>query len=319
MRVLVFGGGAVGLGIASCLIKSGVEVHILARPDTAAALKRHGLKRTGIFGAHNARKGDFFTCLSLSDVKDTSFSHVLICTKSFDTRAVARNLKAEEGVDFSRSKFVLFQNGWGNTEIFQKSFQPERIFNARVITGFTRPEKHIVVVTVHAEDIHIGSFLPGKSHEITELCQVITRGGIPCGVTDTIKKDLWAKMLYNCALNSLGAIFEVTYGELGARSESRRIMNTIIREIFSVIDAEGFSTCWKNPDEYLDHFYGNLIPPTNRHFSSTLQDIKAGKKTEIDALNGAVIRLAEAGKIPVPVNTVVYNMVKFKETSQRRS
>lgn len=77
--------------------------------------------------------------------------------------------------------------------------------------------------------------------------------------------------------------------------------------------AAGHRTHWQRPTEFLEVFYERLVPDTAEHKSSTLQDISAGKRTEIEALNGAVIKLADRHGVDVPCNTAVYNMVKFLE------
>jgi 2-dehydropantoate 2-reductase len=148
---------------------------------------------------------------------------------------------------------------------------------------------------------------------IEELCQSIAQGGIPCEATGNIEKDLWAKMLYNCALNPLGAVLDVPYGELAKHQSSRIIMKGVVEEVFEVIKAAGYQTHWQSPQDFLDVFYKKLVPDTAGHKSSTLQDILAKKKTEIDALNGAVIKLAEKYQVNVPYNLTVYNIVKFIE------
>jgi len=143
---------------------------------------------------------------------------------------------------------------------------------------------------------------------------MIREGGIPCETTDSIEKDLWAKMLYNCALNPLGAILNVPYGVLAEYEFTRTIMCGIVEEIFAVMDAAGYQSHWRRASDFLDVFYGKLVPATAEHRSSTLQDIVAKKKTEMDALNGAVISLAGKYEVSVPYNLVVCNMVRFAET-----
>lgn len=316
MTVLVYGAGAVGLGIASCLARSGARVHLLARPAAAAALREHGLARSGIFGEHRVAPGELGVHTEMSTVPAAGLDCVLVATKSFDTEAAALELSAH-GSAAAGTRYVLFQNGWGNVETFSAHLPPQRVFAARVITGFARTAPNEVRVTVHAEDVHIGSFLAGREQELAPLAAAIDGGGIPCSVTPFIARDLWAKMLYNCALNSLGAVFEATYGELGARAESRRIMDTVIGEVFSVMSAAGYSTHWSSAEDYLRVFYGTLVPRTEAHESSTLQDIRARKRTEIDALNGAVVRLADAHGVPVPANRLLLDMVHFKERRNR--
>jgi len=329
MRALIYGGGAVGLGIASCLILSGAKVDIIAREGTVSALRTGGLARTGIFGSVEVGPEGFGAFASLDELlriggqrlqdgglnrdRDFGYDYVLICTKSHGSPAAASDLSRHRKILGDGGKIVLFQNGWGNAEIFAEHFPKDQIYSARVITGFSRPEKNVVEVTVHADSIHLGSLFSSDLAPMAPLAEVITKGGIPTEVVPEVGKDLWAKMLYNCALNPLGAIFGVPYGDLAEVSASREIMEALIGEIFAVMEAAGYRTHWSAPDEYRAVFYERLLPPTARHESSTLQDIRAKKSTEIEALSGAVVRLGEEVGVPTPTNATLYRMVKFME------
>lgn len=331
MKALIYGGGAVGLGIASCLILSGAKVDIIAREGTVSALRRGGLERTGIFGSVEVGPERFEAFASLDELLrlggrrlqdgglnlDGEFGYdcdyVLVCTKSHGSPAAAADLSRHREILGDGGKIVLFQNGWGNAEIFAEHFPKDQIYSARVITGFSRPEKNVVEVTVHADSIHLGSLFASDLAPMAPLAEAITKGGIPAEVVPEVGKDLWAKMLYNCALNPLGAIFGVPYGDLAEVSASREIMAALIGEIFAVMEAAGYRTHWSTPDEYRAVFYERLLPPTARHVSSTLQDIRAKKSTEIEALSGAVVRLGEEVGVPTPTNATLYRMVKFME------
>ena len=313
MRILSYGAGAVGLGIDSCLIKNGQEVHVLGREQTVKALQKHGLKRSGIFGEFNANPRAFKSYTSLNQIPKAPFDFILVSVKSFDSAQAAENLKRNFPLFDGQTKIVLFQNGWGNAEIFANHFDKKRIYNARVITGFTQPELNEVVVTVHADSVHIGSLFNKSLAPIEPLCVAIAQGGLPCVPTQEIQKDLWAKMLYNCALNSLGAIYEVPYGVLGEHERFRKLIENIVHEIFIVIKSEGVQTHWPDAKTYLEAFYKNMLPPTAEHISSTLQDIKLKKKTEISALNGMIVKLAKKHKISVPVNQNIYDQIKSIE------
>jgi 2-dehydropantoate 2-reductase len=313
MRVLIYGGGAVGLGIASCLLKAGMKVTILARPGTAMSLQQKGLSRTGIFGTYAAQAGTFGVGSSLDDFPGQQFEYILVCTKSFDSETVAADIAAHPACFTLHSGIVLFQNGWGNAEIFASKLPKEQVYHARVITGFIRPQQHAVDITVHAEPIYVGSLYVPELKTIQPLCEAITAGDIPCQVAPDIAKALWAKMLYNCALNPLSAICRVPYGKLGEQEHTRQIMNMIIREIFQVMQAVHFSTYWDSPEGYCHAFYTRLVPSTARHESSMLQDLRAGKRTEIDAFNGAIVKLGQQYQIAIPTNVVMYNLIKFLE------
>lgn len=314
MNVLIYGGGAVGLGIASCLIAAGARVEIISREDTVSALNKRGLLREGIFGSFRAEPGSFWSYSSLGDLGGGGFDYIIVSTKAHDSLAAARDLVKNAHLFGGTTKVVLFHNGWGSSDIFSSFFPEESIFNARVITGFVRPEKHRVEVTVHADAIHLGSLYTVSSSELADLRAAIAGGGIPCELTDEIGKDLWAKMLYNCALNALGAIFDVPYGMLGERESTRELMKSIVQEVFQVMVRSGHDTHFASPGDYLSLFYEKLLPPTAKHESSMLQDIREKKETEIDFLNGAVVSLGERADCPAPVNLTLSRMVKFLQS-----
>ncbi|HNR57104.1 MAG TPA: 2-dehydropantoate 2-reductase N-terminal domain-containing protein, partial [Methanothrix sp.] len=213
MKALIYGGGAVGLGIASCLILSGAKVDIIAREGTVSALRRGGLERTGIFGSVEVGPERFEAFASLDELLrlggrrlqdgglnlDGEFGYdcdyVLVCTKSHGSPAAAADLSRHREILGDGGKIVLFQNGWGNAEIFAEHFPKDQIYSARVITGFSRPEKNVVEVTVHADSIHLGSLFASDLAPMAPLAEAITTGGIPVEVVPEVGKDLWAKML----------------------------------------------------------------------------------------------------------------------------
>lgn len=315
MRVLIYGGGAVGLGIASCLLRSEIRVDIVAREDTVTALKSAGLVRTGIFGPVRAEPESFGCCRSLAESHGGPYDFILVCTKCFDSAFAAADLARHRDRIGDDAGIVLFQNGWGSAQAFCAHFDRDQVYHARVITGFRRHRPNEVEITVHADAIHIGSLFSGDLSAVESLCRAIDVGGISCRKTEDIEKDLWAKMLYNCALNPLGAILRVPYGALAAQTTTRELMNRLVHEVFEVMTVAGYVTHWTHPRDFLEVFYGMLVPDTAGHRSSMLQDIVAGKQTEVDALNGAVIRLAEEHGLDVPHNRAVYNLVKFIETA----
>ena len=311
MKVLIYGAGSVGLGLASCLLKSQAEVCIIARADTVSALRKSELVRKGIFGRFHAKPETFAAYESLNEFVCRPVDFILVCTKSFDSAGAADDISNHRRLLDTNTKIVLCQNGWGNAEKFTSHFPKGRIYSARVITGFTRRKPNEVEVTVHADAIHIGSLFGSNVELVDSLAHAIAAGGIPAVTTHHIEKDLWAKMLYNCALNPLGAILDVPYGALAKYSYTKDLMNHITEEAFSVMTKAGYRTHWKTVDGFLKVFYDKLVPATADHKSSTLQDIAAGKRTEIDALTGEVLALADKHHIDVPYNRAIYAMIKF--------
>ena len=318
MNILLYGAGAVGLGLASCLLKQGERVDLIGRPDTVAALQLNGLQRSGLFGDSTAAPESFGAYVSLDELAETEYDFILVCTKSFDTQTAAQQLSAIPFLKSASTPIVLCQNGWGNAEIFAEHFPKNRINNGRVITGFRRPQKHQVDITVHADAIHLGTLFNNDVSILEPLSIAIDAGGIPCAVTQTVGKDLWAKMLYNCMLNGLSTVFNVPYGLLGESPHTRELMENIAHEVYAVMHAADYSTHWERAENYIEIFYKLQLPPTYNHEPSMLQDIRAGKRTEIDALNGAVVALGQQHGVATPTNTVVTRMVRFMETRTQR-
>ncbi len=292
MRYLIYGGGAVGLGLASCLIKAAQPVDILARPDTVGRLRSEGLFRTGIFGDLHADPHVFEAYEGLDHVKGP-YDYVLVCTKTYDTHTAAKDLAAHPRLLAPEARLILCQNGWGNAEIFTSVFDRSMVYNARIITGFERTAPNKVQITVHADPILIGSLFSYSNAPVEPVATAITSGDIPCHTTQDIAKDLWAKMLFNCTLNPLEAILDGPYGLLGEDPATRSIMERIVDEIFAVMEADRLQTHWQTAEQFLQVFYGQLIPSTAAHRSSMLQDLRRGRRTEIDSLNGQVISIGQ--------------------------
>jgi len=311
VKVLVFGAGAVGLGLSSFLLQGGYRVHLVGKEETVLKLRQNGLQRQGIFGSACFSPQDFTVSSNLSETGRETFDFYMVCTKSFDTESSAQQLKEGSTLGHQKSPIVLCQNGWGNAEFFARFFPEEQIFNARVITGFIRPEPHIVDVTVHAQPIHFGSLFGGGLSRLEELADGLNQAGIPSAVTDDIGKDLWAKMLYNCPLNALGAILQVPYGHLGENENSRALMERIVAEVFQVMQGMGYSSHWLSAKDYLQDFYGQLLPSTYGHESSMFQDIREGRKTEIEALNGVIVEEGRKLNIDVSCNETVRDQIIF--------
>ena len=313
MNILLYGAGAVGLGLASCLLKSGEHVDLIGREDTVDALQQNGVQRTGLFGDFTAAPESLGAYASLKELPPTEYDFILVSTKSFDTRTSAEQIVGIPSLKNAPTPIVLCQNGWGNAEIFAEYFPKERIKSGRVITGFRRPHKYQVDITVHADAIHLGSLFDNEVSGLEPLSAAIDAGGIPCEVTPTVSQDLWAKMLYNCMLNGLSTVFDVPYGVLGESPHTRELMENIAHEVYAVMTAAGYATHWASAEDYIDTFYKHQLPPTTSHEPSMLQDIRAGKQTEIDALNGAVMQLGQQHNLPVPYNIAIYRIIKFME------
>jgi len=314
LNTAIIGAGAVGLALGSCLHRAGEPVRFAVRQGSGRhAIEDRGLLRGGIFGDVRVEARDVEVLHGIGELYRAHIDFLLVCTKSTASAEVARALERIWGSLRGTPRLVLCQNGWGNAEVFAAHIPRHRIYNGRVITGFRRTLPHAVEITVHADAIRIGSLFGADTAPLQRLCEAISRGGVPCQLTAEIEKDLWAKVLYNCLLNPLGALVGVPYGALGERPQTRAILRAVATEIFAVLARAGFQTHWSSAEEYLEAFYRQFLPPTALHESSMLQDLRAGRRTEIDVLCGAVAELAERHAVPAPVNRALALLIRAAE------
>ena len=317
VQFAIWGAGAVGIGLASTLARSGERVRILGRDaETCHALAQHGIVRTGLFGTRTVPPNQLMIETDPSSLTENPPHWLLICTKAFATPAIADALERLAPTLERQTRLLLCQNGWGNERPFAHFWPTARLFHARIITGFHRRSPYEVEITAHAAPIALGSVFGESTGSLEPVATQISEGGVPAHTTDDMRAVLWAKMLYNCALNPLGALAGRRYGELTENPRTRRIVDEVIHEIFQVLEGARISLPWTNAAAYLETFHGELIPTTSSHESSMLQDLRADRPTEIEALCGAVERLGAESNIETPVVSALAELVRAAERAK---
>jgi 2-dehydropantoate 2-reductase len=312
--ILIAGLGAIGTVFATLLKKQGHSVFALARERYLGALSEGRTAVTGIWGEHQALLDGIYG--SIEQLRELTFDLVLLTVKSYDTAAATEQIKP---LIRSGTLVIVAQNGLGNYEIVSGVVGKEHTLLARIIFGVKLHAPGRAEVTVIADDVRIGQ--PDEAVEperVRQVADMMATAGIPTSFAADVMAILWDKVLYNAALNPLGAVLECAYGQLADNQETRKIMDRIIDEIFQVARAEGAELNWASAEEYRRYFYTRLVPPTAKHYPSMYYDVKAGKRLEIDALNGAIVRRAREKGIPVPANELVTGLIKAKEALARR-
>ncbi len=302
MKFLVVGVGALGSTYLAFLSRAGYKAVGLLKKGK----KLQSIKVEGIWGEFTQE----IKAIDKLDALDFEPDITLLTVKSYHT---TQALKDIEMLKDTKSLLMVAQNGYGNYERAIEVFGKGRVILARVIFGAELLEWGRVRITVCGDDVVIGD-PEGIIEEsfLKDLAETFSSAGIPTRYEGEVYKYLWDKILYNCALNPLGAIFETTYGRLASNVYTKELMDKILEEAFEVIKANTIPTFWQNVEEYKRHFYQRLIPPTAEHYPSMLGDVKRGK-TEIDALNGALLELGRSKGITLPVNEVVVKLIKAKE------
>ncbi len=306
MDILILGAGAVGLSLAARLSKVS-DVHAVCRQKHADTIRAEGFKMTGIWGEETS----FFSC-SEDIPENGKYDYIFISSKSTATRSIC-----EQFADVIEGNEVIsLQNGIGNEEIISE--YTDHVIGGTIITGFEWTGDASVHVSVESGPMQLGRFPSGMDDSVQKLAEVLQQAGVPVFTTDNIKGALWSKVLYNCALNPLGAIMGVPYGKL-ENPHAWSIIEGMIHEAFRITAVEKVRLPWDNAIKYLRYLKEYQLPNTRAHHSSMLQDLAASKRTEIEFLNGAVVQRAKEYFIDVPYNSFITSQIHFMEDLRTKS
>ena len=303
MNIVVMGAGALGSVIGGFLSKNN-NVTLIGRLPHVNKIKKSGLEISGIWGEHVFHPS---ACVSPEEVKETP-ELIIITTKAYDT---ARAVELLECIISKETYVMSMQNGIGNEEIIANSIGSGKTLGGMAIFGAIMVEPGHSKVTVYASECLVGS-LTGDMKVAERIAKTLNNAGIPTIATEDIIREKWMKAFYNIALNPLSAILDKEYGFLGKHEEAKKIITHLLKEAFEVAKAEGVNLKydWR---AYYDYLMNRQLPPTASHLSSMLQDLKKGKKTEIDYLNGAIVKLGRKHGVKTPANEIIANIIKLME------
>jgi len=309
MNIVIVGLGALGTTFATLLKKAGHRVSALTKRKYLSALTERKVGISGIWGDHEAVLDGIYS--GISGMQGQGIDLIILTVKSFDTESAVEEVAPLIG---GQTIVISAQNGYGNYETVASIVGKEHALLARIIFGARTISPGRSEITVIADSVRIGHPEGAIGEDIIRgIVTEIDKAGVPTAYAADVNEILWDKILYNCALNPLGALLECNYGQLAGCEETVNIMNSMIKEIFDVTAAHSIKLHWADAREYIDYFYKKLVPPTQGHYPSMYHDLKAGKKLEIDALNGAIVKLAAEKGIQVPVNDTIARIVKAKE------
>lgn len=300
MNILVFGAGAVGSYYGGRLAQAGHQVMLVGRRTHVEAIRAEGLLIDSTIAGKTRVHPQ--AAESLDAVEPPNL--VLLSVKSYDTEAAARSLNSRIG---SKTLVLTLQNGVDNHEIAGKILGAGQVRPAVIYVGARISKPGVVMHTSRGEII-----LP---KEVRDWCPVFETAGIPARFTDNIVGMLWEKLLLNASCNVLSMISGAPFGELAANPHSRELICEAVGEILRIAERYGV----RIPSENAVDRVLKAAESLGTGISSMRQDYQAGKRIEVDALNGVVVRLGREAGIPTPVNTTLYAMARLLgENSSRR-
>jgi len=295
MKFTVMGAGAVGCYYGGMLARAGHDVVLIGRPAHVEAVQAQGLFLDTLgFQAHVPLRAD----TEPSAVQGAQC--VLFCVKSTDTesagQAMAPYLAPEAMV-------LSLQNGVDNAERLQAVLgRPVLPAVVYVAAGMAGPG--------HVRHHGRGDLVIAPAPQSASLAQTLVAAGIPTLISDNVAGALWAKLVLNCVYNPLSALSGLNYGDIVACPglDMPRVMQDIVDECLAVAEASGVAL-----PEGTAQAVRALAASMPGQKSSTAQDLERGKPTEIDHLNGFIVRRGQALGIPTPVNRLLHALVRLRE------
>ena len=302
MKVCVVGCGAIGSLFAAHLARvDGVEVYAFdVWKDHVKAINERGLQISGA--------AEFTTKVrATTNVREIPrCDYGIVATKSLHTKAA---IEQTAHLFDEHSAVCSIQNGVGNEEILAQHVK-------YVIRGTTFPAGHVIEPGQVGYDISgdtwIGPFEPSNTpmKMVEELAAAITKGGMNTLAMQDARGAQWAKLIFNASTNPVGALTGLHHGAATFYEPTGELFNALIEEGIAVAHAQGIEL-HGDPRELV--LQGAKAP--GKHKASMLQDILAGRQTEVDFMNGAIVQWGEKVGVPTPLNKALWALVKGLEHS----
>lgn len=299
LQVVVLGAGAVGCYYGGMLARAGHRVTLIGRPQHVQVFEAKGLRMQTLTFDETVKVQ---ASTEASAVAGADL--VLFAVKSPDTETAGAQMREH----LKPGALVLcLQNGVDNAERLRA-----------VLPGVQVAAAVVYVATEMAGPGHLrhhgrGELVIEPSPASERVAQALAAAGVSTDISDNVRGALWAKLILNCAYNALSAVGRIAYGELVQQPGVKDTMRDVVAECRAVAAADGVAL----PGD-VDWAVRRIAETMPSQYSSTAQDLMRGKPSEIDHLNGYVVRRGEALGVPTPANRVLWAVVKLVEAATPR-
>ncbi len=296
MKTAVLGAGAVGCFYGGMLARAGREVVLIGRPAHVDAIERDGLRMETLSFDERVRAA------ATTDPGGIAGADlVLCCVKSTDTAQAATEMAPRLAPD---AIVLSLQNGYDNAERLQVALgRPVHPAVVYVATEMAGPG--------HLRHHGRGELVIGPFDRSAEVIAEFAIAGVPVTTSDNVAGALWAKLIINCVYNGLSAITQLPYGRIAPGEGIAGVMDDIVSECLAVALADGVTV----PGDIRAAVAG-IAKSMATQKSSTAHDVARGRKSEIDHINGYVLKRGAALGIATPVNRTIHALVRLLETRQ---
>ncbi|MEE4351880.1 MAG: 2-dehydropantoate 2-reductase [Desulfatiglans sp.] len=296
MNFLVVGPGAMGCLFASHLKRAGIDVTLLDyRQDRADFINEHGIRVEGVTGNHTVKVP--VVVGKSSDIPEV----ILICVKANQTQRAADALKSWVG---DRAYILTVQNGLGNVDILQDIFGRERVLGGITAEGAT------LMGQGHVRHAGQGDTIIGPQGDpdgpVSLTITDFNRAGFSARAVDNVEDLIWSKLIINVGINALTAITRLKNGRLPHVDGTRSIMEEAVKEAVAIVREKGINLSYPDPLARVLE----VCEATADNIASMLQDVLRQGTTEVDYINGAIVREGEKLGLPTPVNQTLTSLVR---------
>lgn len=304
MRIAVLGAGAMGSVYGGRLAAAGSEVWLVdVWREHVDAINRAGLR---IEGAGGDTTVPVKATVDPAEAGTTDL--VIVFVKSNETAVAVRGAGALAGPD---TVFLTLQNGLGNRDIIASIVGEERtLAGVSYISAQIVGPGHVRQSTVRPT--LLGEMDGRESERVRRIAGLLSEAGLPAEITHNAQGEIWGKLLVNAVANAACALTACTAGEISTFPSGQELVRLVAEETAAVASALGVKLPYPDPVEKAltsGRAAGNIKP-------SMLQDVEKGRWTEVDFINGAVVRAGEKAGVPTPYNRALTLLVRLLEAHQ---
>lgn len=301
MKIAIVGPGALGLLLAANLSRTKNEIWILDKNvERAKKLSEDGIR------VENGNASSKVKVNVSSDAKEIGCADIImICVKCYDAEEA---LKSAKGLISDKTYVLSLQNGLGNLQLINEFVDNDKIIGGVTYHGATLVGDATVRHTAKGETI-IGQENGKVLGEIRDIAAILTRAGFSTKITKDINSVIWSKLVINVGIYALGAIMRLKNGALVENEYTREIMRRAVSEAVKVAKRKKARLTYDDPIQKVEA----VCKATADNLSSMLQDVLDGELTEIDYINGAIVRQAKSLNIKTPTNEMLVELVKSIE------
>ena len=288
-RILVLGAGAMG-SIYGAFLSRKNDVTLIGDKTHVESINSSGLRMTG-------DANETVQVKAVTEIHDISRrTLIILITKAYDSEKAINGIRKLIKKD---TIVLILQNGLGNEEVVKHV-----VGEVKVVRGVTK----MAAEFFKPGEIKFwnGETVVESSDASTEIAKILNDCGLRARVSEHIDREIWTKLVVNCVVNPLTALFRVRNCEIWGDS-LKNVRQGVVSECLRVAEAEGIALN-RNIAERMDN---QVLSYAN--FSSMYQDIIKGKKTEIDFLNGRIVELGKKHRVSTPFNETLVSFIKFLE------